>query len=221
MIKAIVFDFDGLIVDTESAWFDCYAEVLGGYDIPFPTEVFAACVGSHGGQIEAYIRQMAEGRTDISEVRKAAAKLHAVKMETVTLRDGVAEYIEAARRLGLKVGLASSSDRAWVESFLRRFGLLDSFEVIKTKDDVANVKPDPELYLKAIQALGIEAHEALAFEDSANGAAAAKAAGLWCVIVPNPVTEQLAFGNVDGRLRSMTDRPLEDVIGELQASPLP
>ncbi len=164
---------------------------------------------------------MADGRTDISEVRKAAAQLHAEKMATVALRDGVAEYIEAAQRLGLKVGLASSSDRAWVESFLCRFSLLDSFEVIKTKDDVANVKPDPELYLKAVQALGIEAHEALAFEDSANGAAAAKAAGLWCVIVPNPVTEGLAFGSVDGRLRSMTDRPLKDIIEELQAAPLP
>jgi putative hydrolase of the HAD superfamily len=77
------------------------------------------------------------------------------------------------------------------------------------------VKPDPELYLQAVEALGVKPEEALAFEDSANGSIAAKAAGLRCVIVPNPVTENLDFRNYDLRIRSMGDQRLSDVIHQM------
>ncbi|KAF6602372.1 HAD-IA family hydrolase, partial [Bacillus sp. EKM417B] len=86
---------------------------------------------------------------------------------------------------------------------LKELGLFDEFEVIQTADDVEEVKPNPELYLKAAEHLGVEPSECLAFEDSVNGSIAAKRAGMKCVIVPNKVTSALLFEEYDHRLESM------------------
>src|SRR5690606_33630917 len=102
------------------------------------------------------------------------------------------------------------------ESYLRRFGLIDYFSCIRTADDVTNVKPDPELYLKVTADMGVSPSATVAFEDSANGARAAVSAGLTCVIVPNQITATLTFDSYAMRLNSMADMELLEVIAALE-----
>jgi beta-phosphoglucomutase-like phosphatase (HAD superfamily) len=92
---------------------------------------------------------------------------------------------------------------------------LHYFETIRTKDDVPQVKPNPELYQKALADLGVLPSESIAFEDSPNGALAAKRAGMYCVIVPNSVTESLVFGDTDLRIESMLQLSLSEIIARL------
>jgi HAD superfamily hydrolase (TIGR01509 family) len=125
---------------------------------------------------------------------------------------GVENYLSEARRLGLKVGLASNSSRAWVTGHLRRLGLFDQFDCLKCGDEVNRQKPEPELYLAALEALNTPADQAIAFEDSPNGVRAARAAGLFSVAVPNVITRQLPLDHADLRLPSLASRPLTDVI---------
>ena len=119
------------------------------------------------------------------------------------------------------MGMASSSPRAWVEEHLERLELRQYFEQLTTEEDVDRVKPSPDLYIHATEALGIERVEAIAIEDSPNGVAAAKAAGLWCIAVPGPMTRHLSFEAADCVLRSLAERTLSEVISELTALPSP
>jgi putative hydrolase of the HAD superfamily len=218
MIKAIVFDFDGLIIDTETVWYHSYQQALGEVGIAFPMDVFARCVGTHDDELIRFVEEQAGSAERAETIRANAASLHEHLMASVEAREGVRNFLDEAQTTGIKIGLATSSDRRWIDRFLGRLDLEDYFEVIVTRDDVANIKPDPELYRKAVQALGVLPSEAVAFEDSVNGAKAAKAAGLHCVIVPNPVTEQLAFERYELRIRSMGDHKLSDLLTQLEKS---
>ncbi|WP_134699357.1 HAD family hydrolase [Ammoniphilus sp. YIM 78166] len=215
-LKAVIFDFDGLIIDTETVWFECYKEVLARYQVNFTIEMFAPFIGTEGNVFHESLAQQVGEQVKIDVVRRLVGDLHREKMKQVSPRGGVRNYLEEAKEMGLKIGLASSSDREWVEGFLRRLELLPYFSVMKTEEDVQHVKPDPELYLQAIEALGLRADQAFAFEDSVNGLKAAKAAGLICVIVPNPSTEGLVFEDYDLRIRSMADQSLAELLKKLQ-----
>ena len=127
---------------------------------------------------------------------------------------GVLDYMREARELGLKLGVASSSNRAWVEGHLKSRGLLDEFISIKGGDEVPNVKPAPDLYLAVASDLGVRPKDAMAIEDSAHGVAAAKAAGLFCVAVPNPMTTDLSLDGADLRLASLCALGLEAVVAD-------
>lgn len=219
MIKAIVFDFDGLILDTETIWYHSFREALSNFQLELTVETFASFVGTHGADFDQYLIDMAGKQADLADVKRMAGELHREKIKELDAREGVREYLQEAKALGLRIGLASSSDREWVEGFLGRLGLLSYFEVIKTQNDVERVKPDPELYLQAIDALNLSPSEVLAFEDSAAGAKAAKAAGLPCVIVPNPVTGLLIFEEYDLRMESMAEQTLSAVLGIIRGKP--
>jgi HAD superfamily hydrolase (TIGR01509 family) len=218
-IEAVVFDFDGLIVDTESAWYDALAELFREHGVYLPLEVWAQCVGTNHDAFDPYdyLEQLLGQPIDRAALKQLAASKHAAIMEQRPLRPGVESYLQAATEQGLKIGLASSSDRNWVERFLRHYDLIHYFECIRTADDVALVKPHPELYLQATAGLGVSPAKAVAFEDSPNGAKAAKAAGLRCVIVPNPITATLTFGEHDLRLNSMADKELAEVFDLLNS----
>lgn len=215
MIEAIVFDFDGLIIDTETLWYNAFKEVLQGYEVEFPLEVFAKCVGTSDKAIHTYIEEKL-GLESIETILKLARENHRSKVELLEIRDGVKEYLSDAKKMGLKIGLASSSKRDWVEGFLNKLHLIDYFETIHTGDQVEKVKPDPALYINALHALGVEPNKAIAFEDSANGARAAIAAGMNCVIVPNEVTKDLSFDHYHLRIRSMSEMSLAKVIEHIE-----
>ncbi|KGT38662.1 MULTISPECIES: HAD family hydrolase [Heyndrickxia] len=213
MIKAVIFDFDGLIMDTESEHYEALCEIFRGYNCEMPLELWGKGVGTHSGfKPFKYLEEQIKKPLDTEKLDHELEEMFLKRLEKGAAREGVEDYLKSAKNLGLKVGLASSSDRKWLHRYLRQLGLLAYFDCIKSSDDVEKVKPDPALYLKAAGCLGVEPEQCLVFEDSPNGSLAAKRAGMACVVVPNRVTKDLKFGEIDHRLGSMAETPLEEVI---------
>lgn len=194
MIKAVIFDFDGTLVDTESVWYQVYKEILfEEYSLELPLEQFSKCIGTTDEVLYAYIQERTGKKIDRNKLEEAVKQRFFGQKDMLEVREGVLEKIKEAKEQGLKIALASSSSREWVDGFLEQFNLKSYFSVIKTREDVEKVKPDPSLYLKALEDLGVEPFEAVAIEDSANGVLAAISAGMYCAVIPNQVTAQLEF----------------------------
>jgi HAD superfamily hydrolase (TIGR01509 family) len=213
MIQAIVFDFDGLILDTEGPVYRSWVEVYEAYGEELPFERWIEIVGSTTAVFHPQHHLEARlGRPLSKEVldRRISRRTELVLAEK--LLPGVVGLIDAARASGLRLGVASSSTSDWVTSHLERLGILDRFDCIRCRDQVANAKPAPDLYLAVLECLGVGADEAFAIEDSPNGIAAANAAGLGCVAIPNPITSGLDLTNADMIVDSLADITLAELI---------
>lgn len=213
-IAALIFDFDGLIVDTEGPAFQAWQEIYREHGAELPLEEWGRRIG--GGPALFNVLDFLEARAGRAvERERLRAESRRRQLELVAAQPvlpGVKEYLADARRLGLKLGVASSSPRDWVEGHLGRLGLLGSFDSLSCAEDVPRTKPDPALYLAALAAFGLSPLQAVALEDSPNGVLAARRAGIFCVAVPNPTTRELAFGHADLRLDSLADWPLSRLL---------
>jgi len=220
LIEAVVFDFDGLIFDSETHEYETVAELFAEHGAELPLEVWSDCIGRAPGYFDpyAYLEERTGARVDRDALDARRRSRFFERVEGVGPIPGVEEALRAAKSLGLRIGLASSSNREWVEPQLRRLGLWHYFECVRTSDDVERAKPDPELYRSVLRCLGVEATRAVAFEDSPNGALAAKRAGMYCVVVPNRVTAGLAFGEHDLRLESLMQAELADLLARISAA---
>ncbi|MBO2943690.1 HAD family hydrolase [Paenibacillus sp. F411] len=214
MIKAMIFDFDGTIIDTETAWYSAFRDAYQKHGVELTLEMYSQCIGTSLKTFNPYEYLMTELNLPLDKeaFREAIQLKHAALMNQEQVRPGILHYLEQAKEQGLKIGLATSSTRSWVEQHLEQLGLLDYFEVIRTADDVANVKPDPELYTQALEGLGVTADEAVAIEDSPNGARAAAAAGIHCVVIPNTITGTLEFDMPHQRLSCLTELEFNDLL---------
>jgi HAD superfamily hydrolase (TIGR01509 family) len=218
MIKALIFDFDGLIVDTEGPDYQAWQETYESFGCTLPLAEWAAEIGTYGAfDPYDYLARQLGRPIDRAAVQARRRARFAALIEQQAVLPGVEGYIQDAKGRGLRVGIASSSPRSWVVGHLVRFGLEQSFDCIKTADDVERVKPDPALYLAALDALGVQAQEAVAFEDSPNGALAATRAGICVVVVPNRLTQQLAFDAANPRLTSLAEMPLAELLARIEA----
>ncbi len=166
MIHALVFDFDGLILDTEMPDFQSWHEMFEEHGCTLPREAWCAAIGIVAGEMPFKPLDLLEtqyGRAlDRETIRARRYRRYRELIEAENTLAGVEDLIADARQHGLKLGVASSSDRAWVEEHLARIGLLTRFDTIKTSDDVRRTKPEPDLYLAAVEALGVQPHEAVA-----------------------------------------------------------
>ncbi|MHB1445380.1 MAG: HAD family hydrolase [Acidimicrobiales bacterium] len=131
------------------------------------------------------------------------------------MQPGVADWLGDATRLGLSVGIASSSSRSWIEDHLARLGAAGWWPVMACFDDCGQAKPDPASYRLVCQNLGVSPGEALAVEDSRNGLLAAKAAGLFCVAVPTAMTAHMDLSEADMVLSALDAMPLAAVLDHL------
>lgn len=220
---AIVFDFDGLIVDTEQPIYEAYSTIFKGLGATLPLSVWQDVIGQGVGNDAAFVHlESSIGREVDREAIRAEAR--AMRRE-VTLalppRDGAAELIAEAKQAGLTLAVASSSTFAWVSGHLDRLGLLPCFDAVCTRDDVERTKPDPALYRLALERLGVAAQEAFAIEDSPNGVTAAKAAGLRCVAAPNPLTANMDLRHADYLVPSLAGVSLAEVVAGLTRPPAP
>jgi HAD superfamily hydrolase (TIGR01509 family) len=212
-IAAVVFDNDGLLLDTEEAWTRAEAALFERHGSRFTIEHKRELIGTSptasAGKLEVMLGMPGQGAALMEE-------LHDQVMEEalagVPPRPGALELVEAVRAAGLPVGVASNSARAFVERVLSVAGLLDGhFDVVVTADDVENPKPAPDLYLAACAALGAEPERAAALEDSATGAAAAIAAGMYVIAVP--YFPDLPIDGASLTVESLTDPRVAKALG--------
>lgn len=218
MIRALLFDFDGLLIDTESPSYEAWAGVYREHGHELPLERWSAAVGTIDGfspfdDLEGLLGRALD--RDILDARRRAVEF--TQTDRAELRDGVAEYFEEAERLGLARAIVSSSGDDWIRRHLGRLGLLEGWGcIVVANGDAKRAKPRPTLYLEALEQLRVGAAEAIAFEDSPNGIAAAKAAGLYCVAVPNPITEALDLARADRVVPSLAELPLPLLLAQVE-----
>jgi HAD superfamily hydrolase (TIGR01509 family) len=217
MIRAVIFDFDGLILDTEAPIYQSWLEVYRAHGEELPFEQWVQIVGSTQAQFnpQHHLEQRL-GRPLPQEVvdRRIGRRTELILAQH--LLPGVVQLIDSARAAGLKIGLASSSTGDWVSGHLARLGILDRFDCLRCRDDVAHAKPQPDLYLAVLDCLRISASEAFAIEDSPNGVTAAKQAGLKCVAIPNPITARLDLSQADVVMGSLAEATLQQLLEKLE-----
>jgi HAD superfamily hydrolase (TIGR01509 family) len=217
-VKLLVFDFDGLILDTEAPVYDAWQEIYDEHGHALSFDKWATCIGTADTFDPCVDLAGLLGRDlDAEALRRRHRTRTDGLIADLAVLPGVCDYIEEATRLGITLGVASSSSRNWVDGHLRRLGLRDAFAAVCCADDVPRVKPDPGLYLSVLAATGVRAQDAIALEDSPNGVLAAKRAGLTCVAVPNPLTARLDLSAADLRLTSLAELPLSGLLARLRA----
>ena len=213
-IRALVFDFDGTLADTESAVLRSWQEIFRDHGTELPLEAWYDVIGTQHTAAAMFdlLAQHVPG-LDIEALRPVTRARVLKLLETLKPREGVLDYLDTARERGLKLAVASSSSGAWVNPHLERLGIADRFHAVLT-GDLHAAKPRPDLYFAAVAALGVEAAETIAFEDTPHGVTSAKAAGLTCVAVPNAITDTLDFSAADIVLPSFTAKPLEGLLSD-------
>ena len=216
MIRAIVFDFDGLILDTEEPVYRSWLEVYEAHGETLPFERWVQIVGSTTAEFHPQ-RHLEErlGRPLSQEVVDGRIGRRTEMILAQQVLPGILQYIDDASALGLKLGVASSSTRDWVSGHLERLGILGRFDCVRCRDDVNSAKPAPDLYVAVLDCLGVSPSEAFAIEDSPNGVIAAKQAGMLCVAIPNSITARLDLSQADLVLRSLSDLSLHDLLQRL------
>jgi HAD superfamily hydrolase (TIGR01509 family) len=216
--RALVFDFDGLILETEGPSLESWNEIYREHGLEVPLEKWHDDIGSQRGfePVEHLAALVGEGLDRAATQQRRDQRKNEL-IEALDVMEGVRDYIAEARRLGLKLAIASSSTREWVIGHLERLRIHAFWDAVLTSDDVVRTKPAPDLYIAAVKALDVHPSQTVAFEDSPNGIAAAKAAGLRCVAVPNALTRDLDVSRADVRLSSLAEMPLERLLAVLSA----
>jgi HAD superfamily hydrolase (TIGR01509 family) len=217
-IRGLIFDFDGLILDTEIPAFEAWREVYEEHGATLALDTWARVLGGSGLEVDhiAELERVA-GRTlngDAIRRRRLERKLALIEPQDVL--PGVRGYIANGKQRGLKLAVVSSSPHRWVEGYLAKFGLIDTFDAIVCAEDAPRSKPHPDLYQRALEQLHILPEEAIAFEDSPNGITAAQKAGIFCVTVPNDISSRFPIDHADYRLDSLADMSLEDLLARVE-----
>jgi putative hydrolase of the HAD superfamily len=209
MIRALILDFDGLILDTETALIDAYGDVYAAHGVAFDRGEFAASVGHADYAFDPWHPfGWAADREALEAQRRAYNRERNLSQSVLP---GVTALIAQAKEAGLRLGLASNSTHEHVDGHLARLGFLASFDFVACREDVAAPKPAPDLYRLVLSTFGLPGREAIAFEDSHTGIVSAKGAGLWVVAVPNPSTGHHDLSGADLRLASLALATLPDL----------
>jgi HAD superfamily hydrolase (TIGR01509 family) len=215
-VEALILDFDGLILDTESPIFEEWQAVFRGRGLELGLDTWQRALGTFGAYDPcAHLSELTGEPFDHEALRQEVRARNLRRCEAQPLLPGVRARVEEGRAAGLKTAVASSSSLEWVEGWLERHGIRDLFDVLCTRDHVQRVKPAPDLFLLAASRLGVPPGTCVVFEDSPNGIRAARAAGMLCVAIPNAVTCALPMAGADLVLRSLADRPLAEILRAL------
>jgi HAD superfamily hydrolase (TIGR01509 family) len=214
MIRALVFDFDGLIFDTETPMVSAYGEIHRKRNMPFDRARFMRSIGTVDQDNDPW---KAFGPTaPRSELETERLRINQELLAQQTILPGIVDLIDEARQHGLPLTVASNSSREHVDGYLKYLGLYEKFEFTACRTDDMPPKPAPDLYLAVLEKLNVRGDEALALEDSATGIASARAAGLWCVAVPNESTREQDFAQAHLRLESLAGQTLAMIYAGLR-----
>lgn len=217
MFSAIIFDFDGTILDTETSALEAWEEIYKEYDREFPFELWLNTIGTKENfDGAAYLETLTERPVDQRALRERAQQRDHEIIHQRSPMPGVLDRLAEAKTLGLKRAVASSSTSRWLNYHLPRLGLLFEFDAVRTRSDVGDrAKPDPAVFLAACAAINVPPVEAFALEDSLHGVVAAKEAGMKVVAVPNRATRVLDFSAADLVIDSLAEMSLDEMMRRL------
>jgi HAD superfamily hydrolase (TIGR01509 family) len=213
-IRAFLFDFDGLILDTETASRAGWRWLYEQHGQVLPDDLWITVVGTHSawdvmGHLEELVGEPLD--REAQNERRYAHEL--TLLETEELRPGILDYVRFAEERGVKRAIVSSATRRWIDMHLERLEQAVGWDAILTADrDPSRAKPNPTMYLEALDVLGVGADEAIVFEDSPNGIRAGNAAGIFVVAIPNEVTRHAGLGGADLVLDSLADLAPADLL---------
>ncbi len=204
-VRGVILDFDGLMVDTETPIYNGWRAEARQHGLDLDLARFSLIVGKNCTDEETVDALFgSEFASRCVEIADRAWDRCRAELAHCPVMPGIESLVAEIRDAGLRLGVASSSPRTWVVRHLERVGLAGKLDTIRCSDDVGGAaKPEPDVYLAALNALGLDAAHALAVEDSHNGLAAAKAAGMRCAVVPGPITAEQDFRSADARLTSL------------------
>jgi HAD superfamily hydrolase (TIGR01509 family) len=213
MIKALVFDFDGLIIDTETPDYLSWAEIYMEYGTELSRDKWSTLIGG-SGSFDPYqnLEERIGRELDRDQLRRRRRERCIALCEDQPILPGVLDMIQNASARKLHLGIASNSVGTWVKPNLKRLKLYDYFDVIITRDQVSSGKPDPEMYLKVLNSFGITGNEAIAFEDSHTGSMGAKRAGIYTIAIPNAMTHNHDFSHCDQIVTAMDTLDMDKMI---------
>lgn len=203
----MLWDFDGVIVDTEWPIFEAWRETFRAEDQELSLEMYVKCIGSDFAtwSPEKYLEELtgetydweAKGIERNKEIRR--------RLEGAAVNPGITEVWDKMKEAGLKLAVVSSSSHDWVDGWLERLDLSHYMETTVCRGDVPKIKPAPDLYQEGARQLGLKSSECLVIEDSLNGLISAQEAGSDCIIVPNCITQVLEFPGAKARLNNFLD----------------
>ncbi len=212
MKGGVVFDFDGLLLNTELHELIGWQQVFERQGVWLDPKEWAKCVG--GGdppwRVEDHLAELCPD-IDIYQARRDALAIRDAGLIELTLQPGAHELLDLLDAEGIPFGIASNARSLWVEGFLANLEMRHRFACICTQDMVGVPKPNPAVYLLACDRLGIDPARSLGLEDSSNGVAAAKAAGMSVFAIPNEVTRSYDFSAADELFESLVDITLDDI----------
>ncbi|WP_181593056.1 HAD family phosphatase [Paenibacillus sp. YN15] len=220
MIKAVIFDFGGTVLDTETPRYQSFLEAYRQQGAELDWSLYAQCIGTGFQDFNPYEDLLGRMKlpVQLNAFRDAIRSRCAELTEQEQLRPGVMDALVRAKAMGLKIGLVSSLPRREIDPYLQKWGIAPYFDCIRTADDATRLAPDPELYQQAVRMLGVNPRQAAAIEDSPAGAEAAMLAGMYTVVVPNATTAGMKFGHCHARLDSLDQLELPELLDRVQGA---
>jgi HAD superfamily hydrolase (TIGR01509 family) len=213
-VRALLFDFDGTLLETESSSYGSWRELLAEHDFELTHDAWSAAVGTINGVDPVQLLEEHLGApVDRSALEDRQAALHRELLTDEVLRPGIQRIVDDARARGIHTAIVTSASERWVREHLRRLKLDEDWEhIVAANGDPGRAKPAPLLYEEALELLGIDAEEGVAIEDSPHGVTAAKAAGLVAIAFPNPITERMDLGHADAVVADLEQLGLDGLL---------
>jgi HAD superfamily hydrolase (TIGR01509 family) len=213
-VTAVVFDFDGVCIDTEHARFVSWETIYEMHGERLPREEWIKNIGHASWVSDPFeILEKRLGRKlDSAYINTLHYKAERKIADNLPLQPGLKKRLDEAKRSGIKCGIASSSSHRWVDGHLQRRGLLEYFDTIVCREDTVRHKPDPEPFRKALEKIGVKGDGTVAVEDSPTGITSAKAAGFYCIAVPCSITKGMDFSEAHLVVESLEDISFEELI---------
>lgn len=187
MIKAVIFDMDGVIFDTEALCLKCWKEVGEKHQIPFIDSVALECIGTTTAKTEEILREHYGSDFDYETYRQELSErfLNHINEEGMPMKPGIYDLLAYLEEHGVKIGLASSTQKERVEAELDMAGILKYFDVVVGGDMVKKSKPEPDIFLECAKQLGVNPEDTYVIEDSYNGIRSASRATMHPIMVPD------------------------------------
>jgi HAD superfamily hydrolase (TIGR01509 family) len=217
-LKGLIFDFDGVIIDSETPEYLTWKHIFAQYGVNLTLQIWETGLGTSASAFNPldFLESSLNHPVDREKLRNQHRSTCLEMISHMPILPGIQKFISQALELGIHTAIASSSNCEWISSNLHRLGLSEQIQVTCTGDEVSTVKPSPELYLLALSRMGIKPQEAIAIEDSPNGIRAAKAARIFCIAIPNPVSKDLDLSSANLIAPSLADLHLQDLITQFQ-----